>query len=163
MENNIEFNVNKDNKTIQIKRDFSAPLPLVWKAHTSSELLDQWWAPKPWKARSKSMDFSEGGSWRYAMVSPEGDEHWGKVTYEKINTEESYTATDSFTDADGNTTGNLPSIHWFVQFHANGDKTQVETLMSFATAEDLETIISMGFKEGFTTAANGLDELLTTM
>ncbi len=33
-----------------ITREFSASQAEVWKAWTESHLLDQWWAPKPWKA-----------------------------------------------------------------------------------------------------------------
>ena len=65
----FDFSVNKENNTINVKRVFAAALPLVWDAYTNSEILDQWWAPKPWKARTKTMDFREGGHWLYAMGS----------------------------------------------------------------------------------------------
>ena len=45
-------------------------------AYTKPELLDQWWAPKPWMSRTKAMDFKVGGRRFYAMVSPEGVERW---------------------------------------------------------------------------------------
>lgn len=51
------------NKSLVITRDFSAPVAKVWKAWTESKLLDQWWAPKPWKTETKSMDFRNGGYW----------------------------------------------------------------------------------------------------
>ncbi len=53
----FDFSVDKENKTITIKREFAAELPLVWDAYTKSEILDKWWAPKPWKARTKTMEF----------------------------------------------------------------------------------------------------------
>ena len=52
----FDFSVNKENKTITVKREFAASLPLVWDAYTKSEILDQWWAPKPWKAKTKTMN-----------------------------------------------------------------------------------------------------------
>lgn len=72
---NFDFVVNKDNNTIKISREFAAHISLVWDAYTTSEILDKWWAPKPWKARTKKMDFRVGGSWLYAMVGPAGEEH----------------------------------------------------------------------------------------
>ena len=57
----IDFAVNKKNNTITIKRYFNAQLSLVWDAFTVAEILDKWWAPKPWKSKTKSMNFSEGG------------------------------------------------------------------------------------------------------
>ena len=81
----FDFYVNKENKTIHIKREFNADLELVWKAWTTAELLDRWWGPKPWKVETKTMDFREGGFWLYAMVSPEGEKHWSKANYISIN------------------------------------------------------------------------------
>lgn len=40
--------------TFQAVREFEANLSLVWKAWTEAEMLDQWWAPKPWKCETKS-------------------------------------------------------------------------------------------------------------
>jgi len=64
----------KDLKTnkLTVIRSFDAPLELVWQAWTESEILDQWWAPKPYRAETKTMDFSEGGRWLYCMVGPTG-------------------------------------------------------------------------------------------
>jgi uncharacterized protein YndB with AHSA1/START domain len=56
-----------------VTREFDANSDLVWKAWTTAELLDQWWAPKPYRAETKSLDFREGGVWLYAMVSPENE------------------------------------------------------------------------------------------
>jgi uncharacterized glyoxalase superfamily protein PhnB len=72
----FDFSVNKDSNTINVKRQFAADLPLVWDAWTKPELLDQWWAPKPFRNKTKSMDFREGGAWHYAMISPENITHW---------------------------------------------------------------------------------------
>ncbi len=87
----LDFSVNKENKTISIKREFNAERPLVWDAYTKSEILDQWWAPSPWKARTKTMDFREGGHWHYAMVGPEGEEHWALVNYKTIQPLQKFT------------------------------------------------------------------------
>ena len=44
MDNNLimDFSINKENHTIAVKREFAAAVPLVWKAFTTSEILDQW-------------------------------------------------------------------------------------------------------------------------
>ena len=73
-----------EEKTILVSRTFTAPLEKVWRAYTESELLEQWWAPKPWKAETKSMHFSVGGYWLYAMVGPENEKHWGRMDYTAI-------------------------------------------------------------------------------
>ena len=51
-------------------------------------------------------------------------------------------------------------MHWMVQFSKASTGTKVEVEITFASVEDLEKIIEMGFKEGFAAAHNNLDELL---
>jgi len=53
--------VNKENNTIQVNREFAANLDLVWAAWTEADILDQWWAPKPYMTITKSLDLREGG------------------------------------------------------------------------------------------------------
>ncbi len=58
MNSNLSFDffVNKESRTISVKREFKAELSHVWDACTKSEILDKWWAPRPWKAGTKMMD-----------------------------------------------------------------------------------------------------------
>ncbi len=159
----FDFSVNKESKTITVKREFAADLPLVWDAYTKSEILDQWWAPKPWKARTKTMDFREGGIWHYAMVGPNGEAHWAVANFKQIQTQKKFTGLDAFADEDGNLNRNLPQSKWDVRFVDNGQLTLVELSISYEDLAQLEATIQMGFKEGLTTAMEGLDELLFTL
>ena len=79
----FDFTVNKENNTVNVIREFAADLELVWEAWTNPEILDLWWAPKPYRTETKSMDFREGGMWLYAMISPENVKHWCKNDYQK--------------------------------------------------------------------------------
>lgn len=165
MKTNLQFDflVNKDNATISVQREFNAQLPLVWKAWTTAELLDQWWGPEPWRAETKTMDFKENGFWHYAMVSPEGEKHWCKAHYLTIVKEQRFSAKDGFCDEAGVMNTTFPQNHWDNTFIAKKETTVVSILLTFETLEDLETIISMGFKEGFTMGLNQLDKLLPTL
>lgn len=156
----FDFSVNKENKTIHVVREFNAQLPLVWKAWTTATLLDQWWGPSPWRAETKSMDFREGGSWLYAMVSPEGEKHWSKVEYQSIDTEKSFKGKDGFCDEDGNMNPAFPQNTWNNNFISQGRTTQVDITLHFDSLEDLDKIMAMGFREGFTTGLEQLDALL---
>ncbi|MDQ3073423.1 MAG: SRPBCC domain-containing protein, partial [Bacteroidota bacterium] len=70
MTSNHQTKIQKDakNNRLQITREFAAPVEQVWNAWTNSEILDLWWAPKPWKTETKSMNFSVGGRWLYSMA-----------------------------------------------------------------------------------------------
>jgi|SRR5690554_4119752 len=159
----FDFSVDKQNNQIKVKRSFNAPIDLVWAAWTEADILDQWWAPKPWKAKTKSMDFREGGHWLYAMVGPENQEHWGRVDYTKITPEKFFSAYDGFCNAEGILNPDLPRNKWENSFTGRGDETLVNILLSFDSLEDLEKIIEMGFKEGFTMGLNQLDKVLKTL
>jgi uncharacterized protein YndB with AHSA1/START domain len=160
----MEFSINKENNTINIKREFAARLTFVWDAYTKSEILDLWWAPKPWETKTKSMDFREGGRWLYAMCGPEGEEHWSFANYIEIQNKRSFTATDGFADVDGTVNKELPESKWKVNFNDLAkNKCLVIIEISFGSLEQLEAIIKMGFKEGITMAMEGLDDYLDSI
>lgn len=156
----MSFNVDKASRKINVTREFAAPLSNVWQAWTDSKILDQWWAPKPWKAKTKSMDFREGGYWLYAMVGPNGEEHWARADYKKIDPLKSFTVKDSFSDENGTTDPALPVSTWTNRFSESGQKTTVSIEIEYPTVQDLEKTIEMGFKEGFTMGLENLDALL---
>jgi uncharacterized protein YndB with AHSA1/START domain len=149
-----------ENRKLTVSREFDAPVELVWKAWTEKDLLDQWWAPKPWKANTRSMDFSEGGSWLYSMDGPDGSSALCRVNYKTISPNRSFTAEDTFCDEQGNPTDALPKMHWKNDFIDLGQQTRVNVEVTFDSIKDLEKIIEMGFKEGFAAAHGNLDELL---
>ncbi len=147
-------------KKLVVTREFSAPTEKVWRAWTESNLLDKWWAPKPFWTETKSMDFKPGGRWLYCMAGPEGERHWCKIDYQAIDAQKNFSAIDGFCDEEGNSTHIMPSMNWFISFGATDTGTLVTVDISFESAEALEQIVAMGFKEGFTMAHGNLDELL---
>jgi uncharacterized protein YndB with AHSA1/START domain len=156
----FNFTVNKEKNSIQVEREFAGELGLVWDCWTKAELLEQWWAPKPWRAKTKSMDFREGGQWLYAMVSPQDEYHWCRVDYKKIETKKNFSAQDGFCDPDGNLNLDFPRSLWNNIFRGEGETTTVSITIQFEKLADLEKIIAMGFKEGFTMGLGNLDEYL---
>lgn len=160
MSNETKIVKDPSGKKLIVTRSFDASLDKVWQAWTESALLEKWWAPKPYKAETKVMDFSVGGLWLYAMVSPEGEKHWCRVDFKTIDTGKSYTASNGFCDEDGNMNKDFPIMQWENQFAAAGDKTNVIVELTFESEEELEKIVAMGFKEGFSMALGNLDELL---
>ena len=158
----FDFTVDKATKTIHITREFAADLDLVWDAFTKAEMLDQWSAPKPWKARTKEMDFREGGRWLYAMVSPEDVKHWSLVEFIKIQPKSSFSTKNSFCDENGNSINNAFSLVKN-SFKAGAETTTVHIEKVFDNLSTLEMMASGGFKEGTAAAMNNLDEYLLTL
>ena len=150
-----------ENRQIKLTREFHAPVEKVWKAWTNSEILDQWWAPKPWKAKTKSMDFSEGGKWIYAMLGPNGEEHWARADYTEILPLKRFTDLDAFCDENGNVNNELPVMNWRCEFKSSAKGTIVHINISVSNKADLEKVVEMGFEEGISAAFENLDELLS--
>jgi len=148
------------NNKMFAERQFDAPVKDVWKAWTEPELLDQWWAPKPWKAVTISMDFREGGTWLYYMEGPDGTKQYCRNDYSSIIPEKSFQGLDAFCDENGTINTEFPRMNWRVDFTKSEPGTKVKIEISFDSKESLEKIIEMGFKEGFAMAHNNLDELL---
>ena len=165
MKNNLYFDfiADKANNTLTIKREFLAGRQLVWDCYTKSELLDQWFAPKPLATKTKSMNFSEGGHWHYAMIEPNGTEYWGYTGYLKIEPIDYYTALDAFSNAEGEINEDLPRAEWLVNFTDKDENAIVETIVTYKSLSDLETVIQMGMEQGMMATLEKLDELLLTL
>lgn len=148
------------NNTMLVERDFEGSLEHVWQAWTDSTILEEWWAPLPYKAVTKSMNFTEGGCWHYYMLGPDGSKFWCMLNYLRIKTLEMFTAEDKFADEEGNRNAELPGMHWKNSFMTTATGTKVNILVTFSSKEDMQKITEMGFKEGFASAHENLDKLL---
>lgn len=149
----------EENKLIA-ERSFKAAKSKVWEYYTTAELLDKWWGPEPYKAVTKSFDFSEGGHWHYVMQGPEGDTHYCINKYKTINPEDSFTAHDAFANEDWSEKTDLPGSDWEVTFVQNKDMTEVKVVLTCSSREALETLEKMGMKEGFNQGLDQLEALL---
>ena len=157
----FDFTVDKSTKTVLVTREFDAELPLVWEAFTKQEILDQWWAPKPFASKTKVMDFKVGGRRFYAMVSPEGQERWSVQKYTSISPKTNFKYLSAFADKDENP--ELPGSDWDLNFSQQNGTTKVSISIYNESLARLEKMVEMGFKEGFTMTLNYLDELLKTL
>jgi uncharacterized protein YndB with AHSA1/START domain len=157
----FDFSVDKTTKTVVINRVFDAHLALVWDAYTKPEILDQWWAPKPWASKTKFMNFEVGGRRFYAMVSPEGQERWAVQKYTSISPKTNFKLFNAFADEAGNS--ELLGSEWDLTFSEQNGMTKVSISIYNDSLERLEKMIEMGFKEGFTMTMKNLEELLATL
>ncbi|MCB0517538.1 MAG: SRPBCC domain-containing protein [Lewinellaceae bacterium] len=160
----FDFLVDKENNTLTIRREFAAGRQLVWDCYTKSELLDQWFAPKPFTTKTKSMVFSPGGHWHYAMIDPSnGNEYWGWTEYLTIRPIDFYTSLDAFSNEAGEINDKLPRAKWVTTFTDKGEHALVETVVTYNSLTDLEAILQMGMEGGMRSTMERLDELLASL
>src|SRR5258706_3073701 len=157
----FDFTVDKSTRKAFINREFDADLSLVWDAFTKQEILDQWWAPKPWASKTKVMNFEVGGRRFYAMVSPEGQENWAIQKYSSITPKTNFKFLNAFADANENPS--LPGSESDLTFSEQNGTTKVSVTIYNESLERMEKMIEMGFKEGFTMTLKSLEDLLAIL
>ncbi len=160
MENKTQVIKDFKERSILVSREFNAPLKNVWRAYTEGKLLDQWWGPAPWHAETKLLDFTAGGFWLYAMVSPEGEKHWGRMNYLSINPHKSYDIEDVFCDENGNVISELPTSKGQIVFSETENGTRVDFKMIYQTESDLQKIVEMGFEQGISICLDQLESMI---
>ncbi len=156
----FDFQVDKSRTKIQVEREFAADRDMVWAAWTEPELLDLWWAPRPYQTQTVSMDFRSGGAWFYYMYNPEGERHYCRADYSEVLPKESFTGLDAFCDEHGNVSTEMPRANWKSNFFDKDGHTLVKVEISYASLDELEKVIEMGFKDGFSMALQNLDQYL---
>ncbi|NGM61149.1 SRPBCC domain-containing protein [Sphingobacterium sp. SGG-5] len=157
----FDFIVDKENKTIHIRREFDVSLELVWQAWTTPELLDQWCAPNPYRTETKTLDFSEGGFWHYALVSPQGNKHWSRYDYKKIEPYKSITELRIFSDENGTVDPEFPCTECIITFSNTDSRTLVTMTEKYGSPEMFEKMATDSHKKGFSSHLKNLDRLFT--
>ena len=84
-----------------ITRTFTAPRELVWKVWTEPALIRRWWGPAGFTCPAATIGLRNGGTYLYAMRSPEGKDFWSTGTFREVIPYERIVAADSFADEKG--------------------------------------------------------------
>lgn len=161
-ENNLSpfvFTLDKPAQTVFITMEFDADLSMVWDAFTVAEILDQWYAPKPFTSKTKYMDFKVGGRRFYAMVSPEGQERWAIQKYTAITPKTNFKMFNVFSDE--NEIPQPPGSDWDLSFSEQNGKTTVGISIYNESLERLESLLE-GFKIGMAMTYENLKNLLAS-
>lgn len=156
----FDLTVDKSAKTVNITMQFDADQSLVWDAFTKAELLDQWYAPKPFTSKTKHMDFKVGGRRFYAMVSPEGEERWAVQKYTSITPKTNFKIWNCFADKDENP--QPPGSDWSLDFSEKDGVTKVNISVYNESLQRMESLLE-GFRLGMMATFENLKNLLETL
>ena len=113
-----------------ISRVLDAPRDRVWKVFTQVEHMKQWWGPKGFTVTHAKMDLRPGGTYHYALKSPDGATMWGKFVFREIAPPEKLVFMSSFSDEAGGVTRHPMAPTWPLLmlttfgFEDLGDKTR---------------------------------------
>lgn len=95
-----------------ISRVFPAPRERLWKAFTELDQIKRWFGPKGFTTKFATLDLRPGGTYHYQLVSPSGQEMWGRFVYREIVPSSRVVFVSSFSDPEGGVTRHPLSPNW---------------------------------------------------
>ncbi len=143
---------------ILITREFNAPARLVYKAWTTPELIERWWAGKRGSVTSVEVDLRVGGAWRYVMQADGGFEVGFHGEYQEVVPNERLVYTEVYEgmpDAEALDT---------VSFTETDDgRTQMVTLVKHRSKEERDGHIESGMEGGMQESMDALEEVAVSL
>jgi uncharacterized protein YndB with AHSA1/START domain len=143
---------------ILITREFDAPKHLVYQAYTTPELVKRWWHAKRGEMTVAEIDLRVGGAWRFAMVTPEGQEVAFHGEYREIAPNERLVSTEVYEGApDAGATLNTAT------FTETDGRTMLTILVEAPSKEVRDAIIESGMEDGLQDALDLLEETAVSL
>jgi uncharacterized protein YndB with AHSA1/START domain len=72
-------------RELHFSRTFDAPRELVFQAFTDPNHVAQWWGPRGFTLTTRHMDVKPGGTWRFTMHGPDGQDYENFITYLEVD------------------------------------------------------------------------------
>lgn len=148
---------------ILITREFDAPPHLVYRAWTTPELVERYWAGRRGKMTTVEIDLREGGRWRYVMATSAGFDIAFSGEYREIVPNERLVFTESYDEGPGAEPGNEPAVNVATFTAIEGDRTRLELLTECHTKEVRDAIVESGMEVGAQEQLDALDELAQSL
>ncbi|WP_299112860.1 SRPBCC domain-containing protein [uncultured Winogradskyella sp.] len=142
------------NRTLTIEKILNAPVDLVWDTWTKSEHIVKWWAPNGMDIKVIQHDFKVGGKWKYSMLMPDGNEFISEGTYKEIEVFKKIITSADFKPMTHN-------VELQIHLEADGENTKFTFNVIHDTPEYCKQQEEMGFYNGWGSAFNRLEKLLT--
>ena len=145
---------------ILITRTFNAPKHLVFRASTEPDLIKRWWHGGHGEMTVAEVDLRVGGKWRYALVTPGGDEVAFHGEYREIVPNERIVATEAFEgipDPDGN------AAVCTYEFTEEDGRTTLRMLIEHKTREGRDMHIESGMESGMQKGLDLLEETAVSL
>lgn len=150
-------NLNEISKRmLTIKKTFNVPRTIVWEAWTEPGHIARWWCPEGMEVRIIQHEFKPGGRWKYVMPMPDGSEFISEGVFSEIIVPEKI-----ITSADFKPMTEGVTIH--VLFEEKGNTTEFTFSVIHATEEYCRQQENMGFYNGWGTAFNRFEKLITAL
>ena len=144
-------------RELVITRTFDAPRRLVFEAMTTPEHVRRWYGPRRLTMTVCEIDLRVGGSWRYVVRDPDGNEFGFSGVYREIVPPERLVTTEGFEGMPGH-----EYIATLTLDEHDGRTTLTNTLL-YQSVEDRTGHMQSGMEPGMRETLDRLAELLATL
>lgn len=149
--------------TLKISRHLTAPRATVWRCWVESDLLKQWYCPKPWRVSVAEIDLRAGGASFIVMNGPNGEENQIRGQYLAVEPGRALVFSDAFV-GDWMPGDHTPFMTGYVIL---SDAPDGGTLLEWGarhwTEETKAQHEAMGFEAGWNAAADQLNALAASL
>jgi uncharacterized protein YndB with AHSA1/START domain len=145
---------------LELVREVDVAPELVWRAWTTPELLQQWFAPKPFETPECEIDLRPGGVFRTVMRGPDGEEFGGTGCYVDVVPNERLAWTSALGPGYRPQAGPMPFTA-IIELEPNGrGGTRYRAIAMHQSPEDNAQHREMGFVEGWGATLDQLVEVV---
>lgn len=140
-------------------RVFDAPRRLVWEAMSKVEHYPRWWGPRGQTMIHCEMDFRSGGSYRFVVRDPDGNEYAFRGQIREVVPEERIVQTFEFEGAPG-----LVLLDSLTLTEESGKTVlRATSTIESGSPEAVEQMLQSGMLEGAAETYDRLEELVATL
>lgn len=152
----------QQDRELVIEREVNVSAAKLFRCWTDPELMQQWFAPKPWLISQVELDVRPGGTNFFVMQGPEGEQFPSRGVYLEVIPNKKLVITDAYTEAW------TPSENPFMTVILTLDevepgKTHYKARVLHWSVEDREKHEAMGFEPGWNQCLDQLIELASTL
>ncbi len=143
--------------TIEIVREFDAPVEALFHAHTDPELVKQWLGPRRLAMRIDLFDARTGGAYRYVHIDTDGAEYGFFGAFHEVRPDERIVQTftyEGFPDGVALETATFEDL--------GGGRSRLRCLSVTDSIEARDAVIASGMETGVVESYEQLDELLSS-
>lgn len=127
-----------------MERRYDAPPERVFAAWTEPDRMKHWWGPAGWTIPHSEADLSPGGTFRYTMRSPDGDEHAVEGIIAEIDPPLRYV---TVSELGGDGAHSPVRVETIVTFEANDGGTLLRIVTVATAAPDMIDAATEGMDE----------------
>ncbi len=146
--------------TMTLVAEFPVPVSRVWAAWADPRQVERFWGPPTWPATFVEHPFVVGGLSRYYMTGPDGTQAHGWWRLLRLDPPHSFDLEDGFADETGAPNSTLPTTQMRLTLEATAEGTRMVIVSTFASAEAMAQLLTMGMEEGLKAALGQMDGVL---